>query len=282
VDILRERAIVVIAWLSLLLIGWVDYSTGPAMALSLLYVLPVMVLAIGRGWRMSLLAALLASAIELGAEAVLSGPASLATWQTLVHPLVYLTIALAVARLAEQREVVSRLLRELEVEHARVEELSRTDITGLSNSRYFYQRLVPTVQEALARGHTVSLIALDVDNLKQVNDSLGHRQGDYLIQSVADAIRQVVGDRYLSGRLGGDEFAVLVPQASEDEAMALAQDILKAASERRSAELLVAPRVSVGVATTAPGGSDGDELLHRADRAVYIAKAMGGGRVVRA
>lgn len=280
VELLRDRVFVGAALLSLLLVGLVDLAAGPGMSVSLFYVVPLMELAVAGGRVLGTLAAAAAAAVELGIEAFLSGPSAVLTWDALSHLILYLAVAAIVSRLAEQRAAESRLLRELEAEHARVEELSRRDVTGLHNSRYFFLRLAEALEQARTADHPVSIVALDVDNLKQVNDTLGHRQGDLLIQAVADGIAEATGRHYLSARLGGDEFAILMPGAGKEEAMALAKVVVQHVHGLGVPGLGASPSVSVGVATAPAGAADGDELLHRADLAMYSGKRMGGGRVV--
>jgi diguanylate cyclase (GGDEF)-like protein len=275
----RDRVLIVIAWLSLILIGLLDYLDSSPMALSAVYVLPIVVLSAAGGRRLGVLGAEAAAAIQIGVLIADSGFDGMLPWQALLLPFVYAGIALAVSRLAEQRMAESRLLRELEAEHARVEELSRRDVTGLYNSRHLYEWLAATLEESRAHRYPVSVITLDVDNLKQVNDTLGHRMGDLLIQSVAEGIVEETRDAYPAARLGGDEFAVLVQNSTVEEAAALARRILSNLADRRVPGTDVAPSVSIGVASTSDGADDPDALLHRSDLAMYAGKRLGGGRV---
>ena len=155
-------------------------------------------------------------------------------------------------------------------------------LTDLANrSLFLYQ-----VGHALARGarhhDVVSVLFLDLDNFKTVNDSLGHAAGDRLLVEAARRLSACVRDSDLIARLGGDEFAVLVEStAIEAEVLALAERIVESIARPFTLggkEVFVS--ASVGVARTAPGAS-ADELVRNADVAMYIAKTRGKGRVVR-
>jgi|GEM_PF-3976247 len=146
-------------------------------------------------------------------------------------------------------------------------------LTGLSNRAHFLQRL----EEASAQGG-VTILYIDLDNFKRVNDRLGHDAGDRLLCIVAERLRHCLRDGDLASRLGGDEFTVLLqPQPSQRDVERVAQRILQSLSDPIVIDgqtLLVTP--SIGVAISTPDTCETiDELLRAADTAMYRVKHDG-------
>ena len=147
-------------------------------------------------------------------------------------------------------------------------------LTNLSNRRAWNERLAEVLASSRPEG---ALLLLDMDGFKRVNDTLGHAAGDELLCRVADALRKVVRDTDVAARLGGDEFAVLLPGAVTREAAGrVASRILEVVRECGEAD---APPVStsVGIALIGSGDRVPCDVLRRADRALYEAKAAGKG-----
>ncbi len=162
-------------------------------------------------------------------------------------------------------------------------ELSLTDsLTGLGNRRALDLRLDEEAARCSRNGKPVSLLMIDVDNLKQVNDDEGHKAGDRVLQAASYAIRRFTRASDFVGRWGGDEFLVIASDTSEEAAKALADRILAATARDR----VVRPEhrragLSVGIATASTTDVDTDELLEAADRAMYEAKRLGGHLAIR-
>jgi diguanylate cyclase (GGDEF)-like protein len=154
------------------------------------------------------------------------------------------------------------------------------DLTKLGNRLLFRDRLEHALARAHRTKHNVAVIFLDVDRFKIVNDTLGHRAGDRLLQTIAGILTSSVREADTVARLGGDEFAVIVEDIqSDDEATAALARILEALAVPivvDGSELLVG--ASLGVALGPRDGSNWDTLLGAADRAMYHAKADGGRR----
>jgi diguanylate cyclase (GGDEF)-like protein len=160
-------------------------------------------------------------------------------------------------------------------------DLSRTDtLTGLRNARVFRERLDEEVARERRYGHPLSLLLIDVDWLKKINDRSGHRGGDDALVHVARALQQTARSTDVAARWGGDEFALLAPDTGAEDAVRLAERIrsLVSATALANGELVT---VSIGVATTT-GSRDGPGLAlrERADAALYSAKQQGRNRVV--
>jgi diguanylate cyclase (GGDEF)-like protein len=157
-------------------------------------------------------------------------------------------------------------------------EAERDPGTGLLNHAAFHEQVTRTLQLAQECGEIPALVLFDLDYLKNINDTHGHRFGDQAICAVADALRSVTRADDLLGRLGGDEFAWLVPNADLETVSQIAQRALTAISSTRIAPNLYLS-ASAGVAMVESTFEPGD-LFDRADAAVYTAKASGRGVVV--
>lgn len=152
------------------------------------------------------------------------------------------------------------------------------DLTGLYNARYFTERLEEEVTRARRYGRELSLLIVDSDALKRVNDTLGHAAGNELLVALARSIRQNVRSSDIVARFGGDEFVVLQPETGREAALATAQRI-RAAAHTASDAAGIERSVSVGVATYPADAATADALFQRADAALYEAKRQGKNRV---
>ncbi|MHB1390535.1 MAG: diguanylate cyclase [Thermoleophilia bacterium] len=158
----------------------------------------------------------------------------------------------------------------------KMEELSITDsLTGLYNRRHFYRRLNEEMKRAQRQFYPVSMLVVDLDNLKEYNDKLGHLKGDEALRGVARAltagIRQDVDTAY---RYGGDEFAVILPYSDRDDSAEVAERIRKTFNGFG----LEGTSLSIGLAQFHYDEAV-DDFVTRADSAMYTAKNSGGDRV---
>ncbi len=147
-------------------------------------------------------------------------------------------------------------------------------LTGLFNRRYLKTRLSDAMRRRARYGTRGAILALDLDQMKAINDSLGHAGGDRALRLVADTIRQCVRATDVSGRVGGDEFAVLLLDHSLDQAVSVAKRI-NASLKQKTKTWIVPVSVSVGVAQIDASLLQEDELLGAADAALYRAKKSG-------
>ncbi len=172
---------------------------------------------------------------------------------------------------------------ELRVVNAQLTELSSHDaLTGLYNRRYLFERLSAEVERAVRYGQPLSCIMLDVDAFKPVNDRHGHLVGDELLRRAAEVFRSIPRRIDVVARFGGDEVAVLLPATSLDAAAVVAGRICETVSSRtfRIGERSLTSTVSLGVSSLDPSAPvTGDELMRRADMALYASKHAGGNRV---
>lgn len=188
----------------------------------------------------------------------------------------------ALALNEELHAMQRRLLRaklELERRQEALRELSITDdLTGLKNRRHALERL--EVERARVRrdGGQVSVLLLDVDEFKSVNDLFGHAVGDEVLRSLAAVIRRSVREYDLVARVGGDEHLVVLPDAGLDEAEAVARTLHHACRGVSVGDGSRRLTVSIGVATL-HGDEPTSDLLSRADRGLYASKHGGRDRV---
>lgn len=182
----------------------------------------------------------------------------------------------------EQTEAANRELTSeaaaLEAANATITRIAATDdLTGLANRRCFYESLEKAVSLARRHGSPLALVSLDLDGLKRVNDSAGHEAGDKVLTSFAALFPALCRVEDLPARLGGDEFSVLLPGIDLGGARGLAERVLAAV---RSCEVLAQRGVTVsGGAAQWTSGELPDDLLRRADEALYAAKRGGGDAV---
>jgi diguanylate cyclase (GGDEF)-like protein len=168
-----------------------------------------------------------------------------------------------------------RLVQEVQGQaRAREYEALHDALTGLPNRVLFARELERELATARADGACTGVLLLDLDQFKEVNDTLGHHRGDQLLRQVADRLIDFVGHRGLVARLGGDEFAVLLPRLTADtEAIEVSRGLHARMIEPiRLAELRLEIGASIGVAIQPDHGDDGETLLQRADVAMYAAK----------
>ena len=158
-------------------------------------------------------------------------------------------------------------------------------LTGLHNRRHLDARMQEEVAKAERYHTSLAALVIDVDRLKEINDTLGHAAGDRAITLVAEAVRSCCRTGDVAARVGGDELVVLAPCTTALEGLGLARRIRARVAELAPGAKLapLTPSVSIGVADLKRAGhSAADGLLGVADDALYIAKSRGGDRAVLA
>lgn len=204
------------------------------------------------------------------------------TWRLVVRdpnrPGVGLPILIAVVGLA-----LAALLGALVLiwsRNERMQELalqaSHDPLTGLKNRRRFGEDLRTELARSRREQTVGAVMMLDLDNFKQINDTLGHAVGDRVIADIADVLRARMRATDVVARLGGDEFAIILPRCDLDEAEDIADAIASAIRQRAPQGEAAAPiTASVGIATFGPGTESYDSVLSAADNAMYEAKRSG-------
>lgn len=171
--------------------------------------------------------------------------------------------------------------RELSRKNEQVEKMSLTDaLTGVGNRRHLDDALRSEVLRASRYHQPLSLLILDVDHFKRVNDGFGHEAGDRVLRSIGALLLASLRETDIATRMGGEEFVVLLVATGLDDAVMVAER-LRLALSAHDVGLPSPVTASFGVALL-QGGEDGPALLARADQALYSAKQQGRNRVVTA
>jgi len=175
-------------------------------------------------------------------------------------------------------DVTERKKLERELEHQ-----ARTDfLTGIPNRRYFLNLADLELARARRYGRPFSMLMLDLDLFKNINDRYGHRIGDLTLQKVVEVCGQILREVDVVGRLGGEEFGIILPETDAEQALQVADRVRQAvavASIALPKGGSVGITTSIGVATYSEADPDVDAVLNRADRALYQAKRLGRDRV---
>ena len=178
---------------------------------------------------------------------------------------------------------LARTIHELEVSKVALAEQATTDsLTRLKNRRMFYSQSEQNLATCRRHGHDMSVLLLDIDHFKKVNDTYGHHSGDEVLVRIAQLLSGIARHGDTVARFGGEEFAVLLPETNRLGAAVMAQRI-RAVIEKE--EIIVEGRqipvtVSIGVATLAAEEVESiDQLLNIADRRLYLAKNNGRNRI---
>lgn len=178
----------------------------------------------------------------------------------------------------------------LQIQYDELEKLSLHDhLTGLANRRYFEQQLQLELERACRIGHPTTMLMLDIDDFKEINDKFGHIEGDKALKILASTLKKNVREVDLPVRFGGEEFLVLLPETSLAQCQIVAEKIRKKVSQitivSRKGNLTLT--VSIGMSGTeqieniscASLERAGADLVKRADEALYLAKVKGKNRV---
>jgi len=278
-DLHAEALVVVIALLPQAVIAWILPSVDQALEGYLLgfslVVYGCAFLLVGRLWITVVLVAFswVATMVSFGLQTERVGDVEMAT---IVFYLGTASILAAVGRYyrmqLERNEVAARLALEAEQERTLVlvgelDRLSREDsLTRVANRRAWDEALARSCAEAERSGRHLSVLLLDIDRFKDINDEHGHRRGDEVLQEVAGCLAGRIRAADLLARVGGDEFAVLCPDTGPEEARHLATHLVDLVAAMPG-ELTV----SVGSAVRWPG-AEPDAVMGLADRRLYEAK----------
>jgi diguanylate cyclase (GGDEF)-like protein len=266
---LSRWQIVAAACCGVVLIGIADYVTGYQVSVSVFYLAPVMLAAWYAGKRAAIGLAVLSSFTWLTVDIGTAHPYdhfAIPFWNALVRLGFFLVNGILAAALR------SSLLRE--------REFARTDVlTGSFSRRAFDERLEQDLDRARRQSGSLTLMFLDLDNLKTLNDTRGHAAGDEALREAARALMS--GTRRIDtvARLGGDEFAVVFPGTDQRDAKEVTKKLV---GNLRRALTKVGPGVtcSVGVITYEDAPLSIDEAVRGADALLYDAKRHGKNRVV--
>lgn len=177
-----------------------------------------------------------------------------------------------------QLDSARRTIQEQQERIRRSEAAAKVDfLTRLANRRAFEQRLSEELERVRRYGGTFSLILMDIDEFKKVNDEFGHPAGDRVLKFIAGVLNEKVRTTDFVSRYGGEEFAVLLPETSVDRALVVAEKIRKTLqnSSLLHGKTKIKVTVSAGVGGVKPDGESLADLVARVDAALYQAKKKG-------
>ncbi|MET0761181.1 MAG: GGDEF domain-containing protein, partial [Thermoleophilaceae bacterium] len=199
--------------------------------------------------------------------------AAIGTMNPVATTLAFVTLLMVVVRSAFAVTALTRQRTQLSA-------LAATDpLTGLLNHRALHERLEVEVARARQSDTSVSVVALDLDHFKRVNDTYGHSQGDDLLRAVAARLLEEIRPEDLVGRAGGEEFTLVLPGTPPEHAFTIADRCRRAVEDVWSDGIRVG--CSAGVASFPKDDEDGTRLMEMADSALYLAKRSGRGRTHR-
>jgi diguanylate cyclase (GGDEF)-like protein len=246
------------------LLGWTDYLTGIEIAFSVFYFLPVAGAAYFAGFRAGLAVAG-ASALAWLLADLLGGhlypSTAVGVWNTTNRLLSFCVLALLLAALRRSYE------------HER--ELAHTDpLTGARNRRRFLELVELEIGRAHRFQRVFTVVHLDLDGFKAVNDRMGHGEGDAVLRTIVSTAREMLRKTDVVARLGGDEFAVLLPETDAAGARAAVGKLQRSLSLRMQ-EHEWPVSCSLGVLTCEDPPGDSDDLMRGVDALTYAAKERG-------
>lgn len=198
----------------------------------------------------------------------------------------YLIIGLGVLSLVITSGVflvsVKKLKQRIEDSRKEIERLAVTDdLSGLYNRRYFFKKLDEEFERTRRYGQKLSLIIIDIDHFKTVNDRYGHQAGDAVIREVAQIIKSSCRESDTAARYGGEEFAVILPSTAEDGAVSLAEKLRIKVSDCRVNGYDFIVTISLGISILTPEDAySPTTLIYDADNALYRAKEEGRNRFI--
>jgi diguanylate cyclase (GGDEF)-like protein len=245
-------------------IGIVDYATGSDVDVDAFYLVPIVITAWCGGRKLGWLIVLLAAGVSFAAEAIFRGDRGLKPfvyWNALVAlgyflPVMYLATAIRIRLILEEKS-------------------ARTDpLTGANNGRYFRELMELELARCRRNPQSLTLVFLDLDNFKEVNDRWGHERGDVVLCQAAAAMRSDLRPMDVVGRLGGDEFAILMPITDSEQARAAVPRLRTTLLEAMQREAMPVT-FSIGVASFVAPPESVESALRLADALMYSVKQRG-------
>lgn len=261
--LLKPLGIVAFAAILVVVCGYVDYITGPDYSLAIIYFIPVFLAAwFGSRWAgvvISFFAAAGWLLAELYGKKVHEYPVVL-YWNDFMELLSFLFVSYIISALKnslEQQKLSAR------IDH----------LTGIPNRRHFYDLANLELNVSRRYGHPVTVMYLDIDNFKTVNDTQGHSAGDLLLRQVSGTIKEHIRKADVVARLGGDEFALLLPETGSEAARAVVDKVWGNLKVIVQSDWPVT--FSIGMITYLTPPATVDELIRRADEVMYDVKRQG-------
>lgn len=249
-----------VAIMLVILFGIVDYLTGQKINIVLFYLLPIVLVTWSANQSTGLVVSFMSALAWLMAEfsGIIGDSPVVYFWNTLIHAGIFFT--------------VTYLVSELQKSHIKEQRAARTDfLTGAMNRRYFYEVLQMEIDRIHRYKHPFTVVYLDLDNFKQMNDKYGHEMGDEVLRTIASQLRSLLRRTDVIARLGGDEFAVLLPFTAQPGAEAAIRRVhaqLKEVVRKKNWPITI----SMGAVSYNAAPSSLEHLIDLADQVMYEVK----------
>ena len=261
---LDRRTVIVLSLVTAVILGTLDYVTGFEIAFSFFYLIPVGIVTWYIGKKEGIALAFLCS-VCWAISNYLAG-------QTYSHQFVYYWNA--VIRFGMFLGVV-QILNNLRLSLLQAQTLSCTDfVTGINNGRELYRRADLEILNSNRFGHPLTVVVMDVDGFKQVNDTLGHQKGDELLRIIGQTMLLSIRKTDFVARTGGDEFALLFPGTDPNGAHFIIEKLKDTLVDKMN-EMDLEVTFSFGAVTFRAPLAFADAVLNKADKAMYSAKGRG-------
>lgn len=263
IDRQPQKKLIAVGYLLFVLLAILDFLISDKMNMLIFYSIPVAIVTFV-GTRHGLALTFLSLVTWLGVNSleIMMGRESFDNpWMTIQFVAYFLLVTAMIAAMREVIEEEKTLAR-------------RDPLTGLPNRRNFYELLDIEVRRAKRYNRPITIVYIDIDNFKDINDTKGHAEGDKVLVDVANALLRNVRDTDLAARLGGDEFAILLTEADEIAARSAAANIRRALVDALSREGGTATP-TMGVVTWNSIIHTVDAMIGEADRLMYLGKADG-------
>jgi len=180
----------------------------------------------------------------------------------------------ALATLAVINDITERKYQEDQIRYL----ATHDGLTGLNNHREFYRRFKEEVERCRRYHHTFSLLMIDLDHFKNINDNYGHPVGDEVLRTISQLLKDDIRNVDIIARYGGEEIAVIMPQVGKQTAVFVAERLRKKVEDVRISApggVKIQITISIGIAVFPDDADDGDILIHTADQCLYAAKRLG-------
>ena len=260
----KKSFILLVGFTLIVVIGSIDFLIGYEIGLSVFYVLPIALITWFTSRRFGVAASLASALIWFNADVASREPylnPLILVWNTLIRLtfFVIITFLLSALRKAAQRE----------------SELARIDyLTGAGNSRFLFNMAQSEIERLQRYKHPFTLVYIDLDNFKTVNDRLGHAAGDQVLRTVVSCVKRNSRKTDSVARLGGDEFAVLLTETNQESARVVLSKIQGSLLEEMKKNKWPVT-FSIGVVTCSVAPLSTDALISMADELMYSVKRDG-------
>jgi diguanylate cyclase (GGDEF)-like protein len=265
---LQSLPVLALGVVLLAVIGLVDYITGVEISLSIFYLVPILFITWNTGRKAGILLSVFGAVIWFVSDNTKTHYSHflIPYWNSFVRLGFFLITSI----------MLSKFKDELEKE----KELGRIDLlTGVSNSRSFYELAGTEIERSKRHGHVLSVAYIDLDDFKSINDSTGHSTGDQLLHQVAFIMKQSLRRIDVTARVGGDEFVVLMPETNQETAKIVIERLQKNLLESMKSNAWPVTFIIGAITFNAPPKSVND-MVKKADNLMYRAKQRGKNRIL--